>query len=320
MEVIDTFVAKLRARGLELTKDGSFTEFLGVKFHDLGGGKLETTQKGLIQKVLETAGMTECNPNGTPTALVSLGADKTGEPISEMWNYRTIVGMLLYLSGNTRPDIAYAVSQVARFSTNPTKLHATAVKMILRYLKGTQEKGTIIRPAKDYKMDLYVDADFCGLFKQEDDRDANSVRSRTGYIIMLCGCPLVWKSQLQTQISQSTLEAEYSALSASLKTFLPVKRIVQEIVSQTRSVDLSDAFIHATVFEDNAGAYFLATNQKITNRTRYFLAKWHWFWEAYNNKEFQIVKCPTDQQRADYLTKALPRASFEANRLAVQGW
>ena len=68
---------------------------------------------------------------------------------------------------------------------------------------------------------------------------------------------------------------------------------------------LEDTRVHATVFEDNQSTYFLATNQKITNRTKHFLAKWHWFWDTHNKGEFTITKCPTDQQFADYLTKAL---------------
>ena len=240
--------------------------------------------------------------------------------MTESWNYRAIVGMLLYLSTNTRPDIAFAVSQVARFSANPKQSHATAVKTILRYLKKTGDKGTIVKPIKDLRLDLYVDADFAGLFGREDAEDPNSVRSRTGYVILLSGWPLIWKSQLQTHMSQSTLEAEYSALSAAVKVLLPLKDIIQEMIDSVQVVVLEDTTVHATVFEDNQGAYYLATNQRITSRTKYFLVKWHWFWDKYNQGLFKVVKCPTDKQLADFLTKSLVRALFEANRLGVMGW
>ena len=92
------------------------------------------------------------------------------------------------------------------------------------------------------------------------------------------------------------------------------------MIEKTKCKALEGATVHGTVFEDNAGAYYLATNHKITNRTKYFLAKFHWFWQAYDDKEFDIVKCPTDKQRADYLTKALPKVAFENNRGATQGW
>lgn len=195
------------------------------------------------------------------------------------------------------------------------------MKTILRYLKKSFDKGFIIKPwANKFTLDLYVDADFCGLFGREDAYDANSVRSRTGYLILLSGWPIIWKSQLQSHLSQSTLEAEYSALSSSLRVFLPLRWIADEIITRTKCTILQGVRLHANVFEDNQSTYFLATNQRITARTKYLLAKWHWFWDAYNRNEFSIVKCPTDLQYSDYMTKAQPKATFEANRLAVQGW
>ena len=153
------------------------------------------------------------------------------------------------------------------------------------------------------------------------ERDPNSAKSRTGYAIPLAGCPVVWKSQLQTCVSQSTLEAEYVALSTALKTFLPIKRLLEEIVQEMKIVKLEDSRAHGTVFEDNQGAFYLATNHRITSRTKYFLVKYHWFWGAYDEgKGFQIVKCPTNKQRADYLTKQLSEELFVNNRVAVQGW
>ena len=319
-EIIDEFVRKLKEKGLELTQEGSFAEFLGIKFTTHKDGSIELTQKGLIEKILKTADMEDCNPNYLPAQMTAIGADKKGEPMNESWNYRAIIGMLLYLSTNTRVDIAFAVSQVARFSNEPKKSHATAVKTILRYLKGTKDKGMILKPSNKFNLDLYVDADFCGLYKREDDMDPNSARSRSGWVIMLGGCPLIWKSQLQSHITQSTTEAEYSALSTALKTFLPLKSLVQEMIHKMCSDRLANTTVHASVFEDNQSAYFLATNQRLTNRTKYFLAKWHWFWDCYKQKMFEIYKCPTDKMWADFLTKMLPKEQFELNRQAVQGW
>ena len=320
-ERVDKFVDELRELNFELTQEESFSEFLGIKFETQPDGSIKCTQKGLIQKTLEAAGMENCNPNAVPTSQTALGADKEGEPMNEDWNYRAICGMLLYLSTNTRPDISFAVSQVCRFGHDPKKSHASAVKTILRYLKGTADEGITINPSENnVQLDLYVDSDFCGLFGREDARDKNSVRSRTGYIVLFCGWPMIWKSQLQTHLSQSTLEAEYSALSSSLRVFLPLKRLIEEIVTTIDAPKLKPARLHATVFEDNQSTYYLATNQRITSRTKYLLAKWHWFWDNYNKGEFAIVKCPTEKQLADYLTKPLSKVLFAANRKGVQNW
>ena len=314
---IDRLVTQLRDLGFELQKEGDFSEFLGIKFEHNKDGSIELTQRGLIDKILEATGMVDSKPNLLP-ASAPLGADIDGPLMNETWSYPSVVGMLLYLSTNTRCDIAFAVSQVARFSSNPKQSHATAVKSIIRYLKGTKQNGMILRPTGKMNLDLYVDADFCGLYKVEADTSPNAARSRTGFIVTLSGCPLTWKSQLQTSIACSTLEAEYCALSYALRILLPIKRTLTEALA---SLDLPAEFVSSVscrVFEDNNGAYFLALNHRITNRTRYFLNKWHWFWQ--HASEFELVKIDSRNQQADYFTKPLSRELFENNRLLVQGW
>ncbi|CAJ1940544.1 unnamed protein product [Cylindrotheca closterium] len=320
---IDKLIEELRELQFELKKEGDFNEFLGIKFDKRKAGSVELTQTGLIDKVWEAARMTDCNPNQIP-ATGPLGKDPDGEPMNEEWNYRSIVGMLMYLLTNTRPDITFAVSQVARFSSEPKQSHATAVKTILRYLKRTRTKGMIIKPTGKLNLDLFVDADFCGLYNTEPHTDPNSVRSRTGFIVKLSNCPLIWRSQLQTSITCSTLEAKYNALSSALKTLIPLKRL---LIEATDHVELDNGIrttIRASAFEDNQGAYFLATNQRITSRTRWYLNKWHWFWQHVKDgvgpETVAIHELDTSLQDADYFTKAQSCEPFESNRFQVQGW
>jgi hypothetical protein len=245
--------------------------------------------------------------------------------MKEAWNYRSIIGMLLYLSTNTRPDIAFAVSQAARFSNNPKQSHATAVKTIVRYLLGTKDKGTVVTPTGKLDLKLYVDADFAGLYKREPDTDPNSARSRTGYILILGGFPLIWKSHLQTEISLSTLEAEYSALSSSMRALIPIRELLFELVDTLKVSQTLITSITCSVFEDNQGAFLLGTNHRITNRTKYFLVKYHHFWvyidmEDTNKRKIFLFKIGTDNQRADFLTKGLFRVLFQNNRFAVLGF
>ncbi|KAI2506515.1 hypothetical protein MHU86_7925 [Fragilaria crotonensis] len=144
--------------------------------------------------------MSDSNYNWTPAAQAALGIDPDGSPMTETWSYRSIVGMLLYLSTNTRPDIAFAVSQVARFCHNPKRSHASAVKTLVRYLHRTSDMGMIVKPTGTLDLDCYVDADFAGLHGRDPDRSPTSAKSRTGYIITLGGCPILWKSHLQSEI------------------------------------------------------------------------------------------------------------------------
>jgi hypothetical protein len=187
-------------------------------------------------------------------------------------------------------------------------------------LHHTADKGTIVTPTGDLSLDCYVDADFAGLHRRDPDHSDTSAKSRTGYIITLGGCPILWKSQLQTEISVSTLESEYSALSASMRTLLPLRDLLGEICKELTLPPDFKSTIRCQVFEDNNGALLLATKQRITNRSKYFLVKWHFFWHHVRNGDVEVLKIATTDQLADYLTKGLNRDVFERIRKLAQGW
>jgi hypothetical protein len=77
------------------------------------------------------------------------------------WHYRSVIGKLNYLEKSTRPDLAYAVHQCARFSERPKEEHSKAIKLIGRYLLGTCDKGLIFKPNNN-SFECYCDADFSG--------------------------------------------------------------------------------------------------------------------------------------------------------------
>jgi hypothetical protein len=277
------------------------------------------TQPGLIQRIIEAAGMEDSRPTHTPASLVPLGSDPDGPPMAETWSYRSVVGMLLYLSTNTRADISYAVSQVGRFGANPRQSHATAVKTIIRYLKGTADKGLIFMPTGDMNLDGYCDADFAGLWRSEPETSPNSARSRGGYVIMLGGCLLVWKSKLLSAICLSTMESEYQTLSLMTVELLPLRSLAEEMSSHMRLRLSATARTYSTIFEDNQAALSLATNQRITSRTRYLLTKFHHFWSSVG-KTLMVVRVESSQNVADIFTKGLPREVFERLRKKLMGW
>ena len=243
-----------------------------------------------------------------------------------------MVGMLLYLSTNTRPNISYAVSQVARFSHNPKKSHVSAVKTIIRYLSGSIDQGVIYKCPKTLSLDCYVDADFASLYGRDPPESPTCVKSRTGYIISVGGCYVLCKSQLQTTIALSTSEAEYGALSQAMRAVIPIRETLLELI---KTVDMVDArgrrpfgdrnklcSFPTVIHEDNSAALSLAINQKVTSRTKHWCVKFHFFWSYVNDKKnnTRCVKVNTKEQRADYLTKGLTKDTFEHCRFLNQGW
>ena len=117
------------------------SEFLGIDIKTLDNGEFQFCQTGSIRKVLEATGMEHCNWLPTPTKVEApLGTDANGSESNIDWpnSYASVIGMMLYLASNTRPDISFAVHQCARFTHNTNVSHETAVKMICRYLQGTK--------------------------------------------------------------------------------------------------------------------------------------------------------------------------------------
>ena len=259
---VNVLIEQLCGHGFTLEREGSFTSHLGLQFvTDMTTHSVALMQPGLVQKIVKAAGMENCNPNHTPAKLTALGSDPDGEPMDKPWDFCSSIGMMLYLAMNTCPDISHAVSCVARFSNALKKSHATAIKTVVHCLKKTEDKGVVLHPDGMFNLDTWVDADFCGLFCTEPDRDPNSTRSCMGFLICLGGCPLIWKSQLMTQIALSTQESECSALSHVLVHLLVMKRMLLDLHV---TLDLQEAIstaIHCRVFQDNNGALLLAANQ-----------------------------------------------------------
>ena len=107
----------------------------------------------------------------------------------------------------------------------PRHSHAVAVKRIAHYLKGVldAEQGLQFNVSENFNLDLYVDADFAGLWTYEDEQDPVCVKSRTGYVITLGDFPIHFSSKLQTEVATSTLESEYIALAQAIQELVPLR-------------------------------------------------------------------------------------------------
>ena len=316
-----------------LRDEGEVGDFLGIRIEKIGDRKFHLTQTGLIDKVLNAANMTNCNPITTPAYTVSLGIDKDGDQFLESWKYPTIIGMLMYLASNSRPDIAYAVHQCARFTHALRQCHVKAIKRILRYLKGTKSKGLILNPTSDLQVDCYVDADFAGLWSVESDQDPISVKSCTGYIIMFVGCPLTWVSKLQTQIVLSTMEAECIALSQSMREPIGLREIIRELQTfvisgktlapkyRTHSKTFNlEAIPTSKVYEDNEACLKFVTMPKMSPRTKHIALPYHFFRSKVEELDIMVLPIDTNDQLADQFTKGLIEGKFELARKALMGW
>ncbi len=120
----------------------------------------------------------------TPAETKPLVKDEDGAAAAEGFSYSSVVGMLLYLSGHTQPDITYAVNCCARYMFCPKHSHELALKCIWRYRKNTSSHGMVINPTRELTIDAYPDADFSGMYGHEKPTDPACAKSRSGFVIV----------------------------------------------------------------------------------------------------------------------------------------
>ena len=198
--------------------------------------------------------------------------------------------------------------------------HGNAVKRIGRYLKGTMDKGLIMKPDANDGLTLHVDADFAGNWDKEiAASDPATAQSRHGYVLSYCGIPLLWASQLQSIIALSTTEAEYVGMSRALQDTLPVVWLLEEMKRLGYKVHATTAQVHCRVFQDNSGAVEIANNPKYRPRTKHINQRYHFF-RSYVGKQISVHPIATEDQVADIFTKPLAEVLFVKHRFALQGW
>jgi hypothetical protein len=209
-ETISQVLACLREQRLDFDEMGSLMDYLGVHVGECDTpDSIELTH--LTKRIIEVLGLKTANSISTP-AEKGLGLCVEEEPAIGNFNCQPVIGMAMFLCNNTCLDSAMAVHQYAWFISNPKRSHEVALKHIGRYLVGTSNRGLIIRPRTNLKVDCYIDADFAGVLNMEDVNDPRSVQSQTGFLLTLREVPILWKSKLQPLIALSTMGAEYSLI------------------------------------------------------------------------------------------------------------
>ena len=320
---VDKIIKQMREIKLDITDEGDVEDFLGVNIEKLPNGKIKLSQPHLIDQILKDLNMSNDNVKikDTPAASSNILCKyKSSEDFDNSFHYRSVIGKLNYLEKCTRPDIAYAAHQCARFTEAPKVEHAKAVRWLARYLKGTRDEGIILEPDESKHLNMYVDADFAGNWNRDEAEERDNARSRHGYAITYMNCPIVWKSQMQTEIALSSTESEYIGLSQGLREAIPLMRILDEMKTHGMPIEDSTSKVYCRVFEDNSGALEMAKVHKYRPRTKHINVKYHHFRDHVSDGSIKLYPISTTAQPADIFTKPLPRELFIRHRYRLMGW
>lgn len=213
--------------------------------------------------------------------------------------YRELIGSLIYVSRCTRPDIAFVTSYLSQFNANPEKQHWEKAKQVLRYLKMTKEKRLTFEP-KGEKITGYCDADWGTM--------APDRKSYTGYVFYLSGGAVTWKSCKQKTVALSTAEAEFMALVMGTKEALWLKEFIEELNMEKY---LSSPFI---LYSDNQSAKEMTKHPVMHESNKHISIKYHFIRDNVNKKKISVEYLPSEQMKADILTKPLPPVKIKSLR------
>jgi hypothetical protein len=299
-------IAKVKSELMErfkLRDQGPTSFILGVRLErDREQRTIALSQPAYIDSILRAYGMQDCNPANVPMdpkmRLSSKMSPTTEAEKAKMKTvpYREAVGKLLYLSIATRPDIAYAVSVLCRFTDNPGREHWGAVKRILRYLKKTRNYKLIYAPNTSNELfTTHSDADLGG--------NPDNSRSTAGFVISIGGGAVLWSSRLQRQVAMSSTEAEYTTAAATGTEIIWMREFFEEI-----GYDISTP---STLFIDNASAIQVAKNPEHQSTMKHVHRSYHWLRERVNEGDIRVRHVPGSENVADIFTKPLGPTKFK---------
>jgi hypothetical protein len=319
---IDQAIALVKTK-FQLGEEGDLCDYLGIKVTKFPDGTITLTQPHLKDAILTNLNLQSAGTKGRKTPALSsviLYKDPKGPPFDASFHYRSIIGKLNFLEKSTHPELAYAVHQCAHFCSNPKRSHGEAIKHIGRYRLSTRDQGIILKPKQD-TFDCWVDASHAGEWKKETATDnIDTAKSRTGYVIMFAGCPLIWSSKLQTEIALSSTEAEYIALSTATREINHLIDFLREAKTKGIPVNVNNAAIHCKIFEDNSGAIEMAKVPKMRPRTKHLNIKYHHFCQHVQSGLLSIHAIKTEDRIADIFTKPLDEITFQTHRKQINGW
>ncbi|GJW69436.1 retrotransposon protein, putative, ty1-copia subclass [Tanacetum coccineum] len=279
---------------------GEAAFILGIKiYRDRSKRLIGLCQNAYMDKILKRYKMDNSKRGHIPMQerldLNKSQGAQTPKEVNRMKNvpYASVVGSIMYAVRCTRPDVAFAQNLTSRFQQNPGEPHWTAVKNILKYLRNTKDMFLVYggNPSTELRVECYCDAGF------ETDRD--DTKSQTGYVFVLNGGAVDWKSSKQSTTAMSATESEYIAASEAAMEAVWIRKFISGLgIVPTINEPLN-------MYCDNSAAVHYANEPGIQRGARHYHRRYHYVRECVELGEIRILKVHTDNNLAGPFTKAL---------------
>jgi hypothetical protein len=286
------------SREFPISDEGECSWYLGMHIEQKPG-EIHLHQKQYIDQIVNKYGFKDAAPAKTPLDIKVKLANQGDHVANTKFRkeYQSKVGSLNFSSNQTRPDIAFATGYVARYASNPNRIHMDAVNRIFAYLKSDTRKGIVYSDKHGLQLKGFVDSDFAGC---EDSR-----KSTTGWVFTLAGGPISWSSQRQKTVATSTMDAEYVACAEAAKEAMWIRNFINDLRIPGVQIDTVPLYI------DNNSALKLTRNPEFHSRSKHIDVKHHFVREKVEEGLINTQRVNTKDNLADAFTKALPKSTHE---------
>lgn len=288
LSLIDTKI-KCIQKSFELKCLGNVKNYLGIEVTRDQNGIFAISQSNYILKIASEFQLEDSKGSKYPLCPGYHSLTDTNV-LDTNTDYRKLIGMLLYVSTNTRPDISASVCILAQRVSKPRKLDYTEALRIVKYLKSTKdEKLYMFDSQNSTPLTAYADSDWA------EDRETR--KSVSGVLCKVFGASISWSSRKQDIVSTSTTEAEFYALSEAVKEIQWLKNILNDF-----NIDVS---LPITINSDNQSTIKMIENSKFSSRTKHIDVRLHFVRECVSTKKILLKYCASEDNIADLLTKPL---------------
>lgn len=292
-KLMDQTVNLLKAE-FKVNDLGQLHWLLGIQIEYTNAG-ISLSQTAFIDRILTRFSMQDCNRVLTPIdANQRLVAASANDKRANATSYQQIIGSIMYLVTATRPDLAYTITHLSQFNSDPTTQHLSAAKRVLKYIKGTKDRKLLYPFGKPLVLNGYCDA--------SHGNDLETRRSFSGYLFQLGGSTISWRTKKQRSVATSTCEAEYMALANATKQYIWLRRGLHQLIGTTIPMALST---------DNVSAIDLANNPKLNDATKHIDIAYHFTRERVTDGTLTLLHIPGTENLADICTKGLAFPSHD---------
>ena len=197
----------------------------------------------------------------------------------------------MYLAQITRYDVMYAVCQIARAVSKPSKAHMGAAKQLLRYLAGTTDFSIVCKRGV-FKLSAFSDVNW--------GNNPDNGKSTSAYLVMLSKAPISFKSGIQSLTAMSTMEAELVASALTMKEAVFCSNMMTEL-------GFGQQFGQVPLYFDSTATLHVLGNQAFSSRTKHIALRYFYVGELVTERANSIHYIPTELQLADIGTKFLSK-------------